>query len=66
MAAFAARLFVVMGEVAPAETRSRLFLNEEGEGADEFGPAFAWERKTGEGKEARVSCRIAGQIAIKK
>ncbi|MGH9940664.1 MAG: sigma 54-interacting transcriptional regulator [Blastocatellia bacterium] len=63
LAALAGQLLELIGEAVPAETGALLLLDEEGEVGDEFCSTFAWERKTGEGREVRVSCTIARQVA---
>jgi len=63
LATLAGRLLETIGEAVPAETGALLLLDEEGEVGDEFGSTFAWERKTGEGKEVCVSRTIARQVA---
>jgi Nif-specific regulatory protein len=63
LAALAGQLLELIGEAVPAETGALLLLDEGGGASDEFCSTFAWERKIGEGKEVRVSCTIARQVA---
>src|SRR5262245_19311954 len=63
LATLAGRLLELVGESVPAETGAVLLLDKEGEVGDEFGSTFAWECKTGVGKEVRVSRTIARQVA---
>ncbi len=62
LAALAGRLLELIGEAVPAETGALLLLDAEGDAGDEFGSTFAWERKTGSGKEVCVSRTIARQV----
>jgi Nif-specific regulatory protein len=63
LASLAGQLLELIGEAVPAETGALLLLDDGGEAGDEFCSTFAWERKMGEGKEVRVSCTIARQVA---
>jgi Nif-specific regulatory protein len=63
LAALAGRLLEFIGEAVPAETGALLLLDEECETGDEFGSAFAWERRQGACKEVCVSRTIARLVA---